>query len=205
MLGAVLSGPVLAVQAQKWIERAREKRNRKLWIFHTLMATRAARVAGEHVQALNMIDLAFYGRRAFSINYKTKRERQVVDAWKEYFDHLHQNFPDTELQTWRSRGDELFVNLLFAISRDVNFDFDRVSLKRGIYSPRAHGELELDQLAIRKLMLSVLSGTQPLKMAVISLPGPPEVAPAVVAVMPAAHALPKGDAGAKTEAPESSP
>src|SRR6266571_9470615 len=177
MLIAVLLGPVLAVQAQKWIERARENNNRKLWIFHTLMATRAARVSADHVKALNMIDLAFYGRRFFSMNYKTKREKQIADSWKEYFDHLHQSFPDAELSNWTSRGEELFINLLFAISRDVSFDFDRVSLKRGIYSPRAHGEFEFELLAIRKLLLRVLSGETSLNMAITSLPIPQGPAP----------------------------
>jgi hypothetical protein len=59
IIGATILGPILAVQAQKWVEIIRERRGRKLWIFHTLMATRAARTSTEHVQALNMIDLIF--------------------------------------------------------------------------------------------------------------------------------------------------
>jgi uncharacterized protein DUF6680 len=172
-IGALLLGPVLAVQAQKWIERSKERRSRKLWIFQTLMATRAAKVSTEHVQALNMIDLAFYGRRFFWTHLKSKKERQIVEAWKEYLDHLAQIVPDAEMMNWSARGDELFVNLLYAISRDVNFDFDRVSLKRGIYSPRAHGDLESDQHVIRKALVKLLSGQTPLKMDVVSLPGQP--------------------------------
>ena len=57
MIIAVLLAPVVAVQVQKWLELFREDRARKLWIFKTLMATRAATVSPEHVQALNMIDL----------------------------------------------------------------------------------------------------------------------------------------------------
>ena len=53
---AVFLAPVVAVQVQKWLEVFREQRARKLWIFKTLMATRAATVSQEHVQALNMID-----------------------------------------------------------------------------------------------------------------------------------------------------
>ena len=58
---ATLMGPVLAVQAQKWVERARERGNTKRWITYTLMATRGARLSQEHVNALNAIDLAYYG------------------------------------------------------------------------------------------------------------------------------------------------
>jgi hypothetical protein len=39
------------------IEDNKAKKQRKLHIFKTLMATRAARLSAEHVQALNMIDL----------------------------------------------------------------------------------------------------------------------------------------------------
>jgi hypothetical protein len=60
IVSATLLGPILAVQAQKWLERWRDYRNRKMWVFQTLMATRAARLEAEHVRALNMIDLVFY-------------------------------------------------------------------------------------------------------------------------------------------------
>ena len=53
----------MAVQVQKWLEVFREERGRKLWIFKTLMATRASAVSAEHVQALNMIDLEFREKR----------------------------------------------------------------------------------------------------------------------------------------------
>ena len=62
---ATLLGPILAVQAQKWIEGVREQRTRKLRVFTQLMATRAARLSAEHVQAINMIDLVFYGSFIF--------------------------------------------------------------------------------------------------------------------------------------------
>ena len=190
MLLAVLLGPILAVQAQKWLERARASRNRKRWIFDTLMATRAVRVSPEHVKALNMIDLAFYGRRLFSATYKTRREKQVVEAWREYLDHLNQIVAQGQLNDWTSRGEELFVNLLFAMSKDMDFDFDRVQLKRGIYYPRGHDELAFDHLAIRKLLVKVLSGERPLRMEVAPPTAPQHAAPAVITDSPPPQVLP---------------
>ncbi|MCG0019452.1 DUF6680 family protein [Vibrio parahaemolyticus] len=61
-IGAVIIGPILAVQAQKIIENITERKRRKLQLFHTLMETRATRLSGAHVSALNMIDLEFYGK-----------------------------------------------------------------------------------------------------------------------------------------------
>jgi len=167
---ATVIGPILAVQAQKAIERARERRGRKAWLFQTLMATRAARISPEHVQALNMIDLVFYGKRLLGVNRRSNAEQAVLDAWKEYLDHLNTKVEEKDLSVWVAKGDDLFVNLLFEISKDVQFTFDRVQLKKGVYSPVAHGDLEFEQNTNRKLLLKVLSGQMPLKMEITNIP-----------------------------------
>jgi hypothetical protein len=91
MLFAVLLSPLLAVQVQEWLEQFREKRIRKILIFETLMATRAAGLPPEHVRALNMIDLTFYGGVP---NKRSKKDQQVLDAWKEYLDQLSTPYPE---------------------------------------------------------------------------------------------------------------
>lgn len=170
VVAATIAGPVLAVQAQKWIERFRERRGRKLWVFQQLMATRAARLSTEHVQALNMIDLVFYGTHVFGILRRSKAEQAIIDAWREYHDHFNTQFDNNSAAVWNTKADELFTNLLFAIAQDVRYKFDRVQLKKGIYSPRAHSDLEAEQRAIRTLALQVLAGEKALKMDVASLP-----------------------------------
>ena len=170
IIAATLLGPILAVQAQKAVERIRERRQRKLLVFHTLMATRAARLSAEHVKALNMIDLTFYGHRVVGIHRRSKREQTVLNSWREYFDHLETKFDDEHAPNWGVRGEELFINLLNAIAADVDFTFDRVQLKRHIYSPVAHGRLEEEQEKLRRLAIAVLSGESPLSMNVSSLP-----------------------------------
>ena len=59
-----LISPVVAVQVQKFIKRYTDRKTLKIDIFKQLMATRSqnARLSNEHVRALNMIDIAFYGR-----------------------------------------------------------------------------------------------------------------------------------------------
>ena len=83
---AILLAPIIAVQAQWRVELRREKRGQKDRIFQALMATRAARVAPTHVQALNMITLVF----------TKKREQAVLEAWKVYHDHLHQGAQEAQ-------------------------------------------------------------------------------------------------------------
>ena len=85
---ATLLGPILAVQAQKTIERWRDIRRQKLWVFSTLMSTRAARLVPDHIRALNMIDLVFYGTRRFGMDRRSNSEQAVLNKWKEYLDEL---------------------------------------------------------------------------------------------------------------------
>lgn len=181
LVGATVAGPVLAVQAQKWVERAREATNRRVIVFTTLMATRQSRISMEHVRALNSIDLAFYGRRVLGVTMRGSKSQAVLDAWHDYHAHLCVSYErrpknDAELRDWTGRGDELFTNLLERLATATNFKFDRQQLKAGSYSPEAHGTVELEQQAVRKLALDVMSGQRPLAMDVKSWPIDPTAA-----------------------------
>jgi len=175
---ATLLGPILAVQAQKWIEGVREQRARKLRVFTQLMATRAARLSPEHVQAINMIDLVFYGGFTFGIHRRTRKEQAILNAWREYHDNLCNGaeLTETQQQAHFAQRNELFLNMLYAISQDVGFTFDRVQLKRGAYTPIAHEQIEADQNALRRVLLNALSGESPLSMKVLQMPSNPELA-----------------------------
>jgi hypothetical protein len=170
VIGATVLGPILAVQAQKAVEAFRERRERKTRLFEQLMATRASRVAPEHVRALNMIDLVFYGERTLGVQRRSGKEQRILDSWKEYLDHLNNRGEDDQIMQWIAKGDELFTNLLYAIAEDIGFKFDRVQLKRGSYSPIAHGELEAEQAELRRATLSLVSGKHALKMNVVDFP-----------------------------------
>ena len=150
---AIISGPILAIQIQKYIEDYKEKKSRKLKIFKTLMATRASRINFQHVEALNMIDLEFSENK--------KQEKEILIAWKIYLDHLN-SFPSNELtdyeikrNNWLENGDNLFTRLLHSLSRYFGYEFDEVHLKKGIYSPQGHSELELDQITVRKGLVNL--------------------------------------------------
>jgi hypothetical protein len=180
---AAILGPILAVQAQKFIESFREARARKITLFEALMATRGSRVATEHVRALNMIDLVFYGERTLGVLRRTGREQRILDAWKEYLDHLNNKLSDEQIQLWVAQGDELFTNLLYAMAQDIGYKFDRVQLKRGSYTPIAHGELEAEQVEFRRAMLSLVTGKHALNMNVVSFPIDPAAVEANKAVI----------------------
>lgn len=162
MIFAVLLAPLVAVQAQKWLEHYREERERKLRIFKTLMATRAATVSPDHVQALNMIDLEF----------NDKKYKNVTLSWKTYLDHLG-NFPkdDEKAQpVWSDKMADLLAKLLQEMGKSLGYEFDEVHIKKGIYSPEAHARVEDENMLLRKGLLRLLYGDGSLKMDVQSFP-----------------------------------
>ena len=178
---ATLIGPIAAVQAQKWVERSRAKAAMKEAIFKSLMATRAQRLNPDHVKSLNMIDIAFYGRKVWGERRQTKSEKMVTRAWHEYFSTLEEFLPDDagqdQHQRLGERREDKFIDLLAAIAIAQGYDFEALELRKRRYNPEAHNSFEAQTSAIRTGVEAVLSGRQSLKMEVTNLP-PPQ--PAVV-------------------------
>jgi len=169
---AVILGPILAVQAQKFLEGFQEKSKRRHALFRTLMSTRAERLHRNHVEALNMIDIEFYGRLLPFIRtrYQTKKEQAVTHAWKCYNSHLNQKDDYESLDLWLKKCDELFTEMLYAMSQALNYDYDKVQLQRDCYRPVAHGDLENTQLAILSGLNEVINKGRPLPMFVVNFP-----------------------------------
>ena len=162
MITAVLIAPLLAVQAQKRLERFRQSRGRKMRIFKTLMATRAATVSLDHVQALNMIDLEFHDD-AF---------KAVTNAWKIYLDHLWSYPKDDEKAepVWIDKKADLLTKLLLEMGKSLGFNFDEVHIKKGIYAPEAHAQTENETILLRRGLLRLIYGDSSIKMDIQSFP-----------------------------------
>ncbi len=154
---AIIAAPIIAVHVQKIFEGIRVQKNRRLVLFQALMATRAARVSAQHVQALNMIDFEFY------------HDETIRESWKIYLDHLNTPYEEKDSTLWVDKGDGLFTDLLHTMAGVLGYRFDKVHLKKGIYSPIAHGEHELELLAIRRNLTKILTGEQSLPMEVTSI------------------------------------
>jgi FtsZ-binding cell division protein ZapB len=131
------------------------------------MATRGAVLSPAHVEALNMIDLEFAGGG--------KKNEQVRRRWREYLDQLASLSQDPEQQKeqlprWAERNRDLLADLLHDMGSAVGYEFDRVQILRGIYTPLGHANFEFETQAIRRLLLEVLIGNRPLPLDVRSLP-----------------------------------
>ena len=126
---AILVAPVVAIQVSLWLAKNQEKRQRRLLLFRTLMGTRASTMAREHVQALNVVDVDFYG--------SDNKSRAVVDALKVYLDHLNTAPPGQE---WGKKRQDLLVDLLQIMATQLGYQFDKTEIKRTSYTPRGYGD-----------------------------------------------------------------
>ena len=153
----IILGPIVALGIQRNSEKRREKRNRKLVIFKELMATRATTLSPRHVDALNAIEVEFSKGGG-------KSEKLVLDTWRLYLEHLNTSgtLSGDQLQRWVERKLELLIDLLYEMSRALQYDFDKVALKKNIYSPRGHSELEIDQRLLRQQVIEITAGKRPI-------------------------------------------
>ena len=162
-IAAIILGPILAVQAQKWVERKREERVRKLFLFRELMATRAARLSQRHVEALNLIDLEY--------DQTKPAHKPVQEAWRSYLDALGiSNDPQHQDVIFEKRN-RAFIELMYQMGKYLKFPFDRVAIERNVYSPIGHGKLEDDQELIRKGVVELLTGKRALSTISWLMPG----------------------------------
>jgi hypothetical protein len=151
---AILVAPIIALKVQRRSDEGREAVNRKLWIFKTLMSNRATRWNPVCVQALNMIDIEF----------TEKVEKEIRDAWRELLDHYNDWGRKTpELRQVEDKKDietaaNLLAELLVKMGKRLGYDFDKVYVKKAWYFPEGLGNIEQEQHALRKALLSLLSG-----------------------------------------------
>jgi hypothetical protein len=162
MIVAILAAPFLAVFAQRQIDLWREQRQRKLWVFKTLMATRGRTLSPEHVQALNMIEIEF----------QKSSEKPILDAWKQYHDHLNSYPREGENQkeravVWDDEAAKLLANLLIKMSEAFSYKFDAVQVKKGAYSPQGHATTELELQLLRRFVLEWLAGDRKVSVSIV--------------------------------------
>jgi hypothetical protein len=161
---ATFLGPILAVQAQKLLERRRFEKDQRLRVFKTLWTTRVAKLSHDHVTALNMISLEFPERK-----YKKVRR-----AWQVYLAHLGVVLPEEKFQpVFFQERNRLFTELLQEISEAVGFDFDRNAIEKEAYSTKFQENFENDNTIIRQKLALILNGKAAFPMDVVGFPGDP--------------------------------
>lgn len=181
---AIAVGPFLGIWVHGNLEDKKRTYERKLDIFKTLMATRATPLAREHVESLNRIDIEFTGQK----------EKRVREAWAVLLDHYgqgpiqptkplpsqppadHERY-STEWQNyenaqerWSERTIELRAALLKEMGLIFKYEFDEIKIKKAIYHPRFHGDVEAEQLLLLTAANDVFRGNRPLAMYIVNWP-----------------------------------
>ena len=126
---ATLVGPILAVLITRWRDRVTTKKDRQLYIFRVLMATRRQKINLEHVQALNLIEIDFYNCTP------------IQTAWRAYLDHLSTPDPgrplsQDEFLARDKTQQDLLTKLLSEMAKYLGFsNIDQIDIRNGGYAP----------------------------------------------------------------------
>lgn len=151
---AIFTGPIFALQIQKKLDERKDRKQRRFWVFRSLMVTRGTGLSPVHVEALNAIDIEFSGT--------DHNDKLVREKWKEYLDHLSVKPPEKASDDWwnsnNRKTEELLAGLLKQISIAVGYDFDVTHIKRAAYVPTFFHNFELENNFVRKSLVELFLG-----------------------------------------------
>lgn len=159
---ATFTGPLCAVKMTRHIDEKREKRARQLAVFRSLMGTRRTPLSDEHVKALNLVEIEFYGVDA------------VQRTHRELMQHI--NTKPVDENAWTERKRHLTTRLLSAMATALGYNLQQLDVLEGGYYPQGYANLEQEQQLVRHLLIDVLSARRPLAVAPAA-PTPPSPFP----------------------------
>lgn len=144
-VGAIIAAPLVTLWVQKKLETIKSRTERRQAIFRALWVNRRRQFYIARVDALNMIDVDFYG------------ERKVQDAWDElrahYFRPEHPGLNEEQIFAER---EGLFATLLFEISQVLGYKFGRTQIRDNVYRPQLHNDFDVIEFETRKRTLDLL-------------------------------------------------
>ena len=148
---AILLSPIIALTISNYLQNKKNKKERKLHIFYTLMRTRAQKLHYDHVQALNTIDVEFYD------------EKKVVEAWKKYLRSLEK--PNSE--NLLLEREDLFTEMLQKMAKVLDYDFSITDIKNTSYYPVGYGNDFNRQESILTNLDSIVKGDKELPIKIV--------------------------------------
>ncbi|MEN7343758.1 MAG: DUF6680 family protein [Pseudomonadota bacterium] len=157
---AIVVGPIIALQLQRFLDKRARSEQTKDALFFTMMSNRGNRLSIAWVESLNSIDYVFAGKRTWSGQRQTKREKNVVDKWqvlRQRFNEPQSKSTGTEFQAWLERQQKAVIDLLVAMAEERGYYFPTTEIDTGAYSPTGHADFEREQAQIRKALATSLS------------------------------------------------
>jgi hypothetical protein len=144
---AIIAAPMTALWVQRKGDDDRAAKARKEAIFRTLWTNRARPAYLARVDALNMIDVEFFG------------EQKIIDAWADLFAHFKTDYKAegvTEAEQTRRRI-EKYATLLYEISQSLGYTIGKTHIRDDIYRPEIHNEYDEIELQTRRLTRDTLA------------------------------------------------
>ena len=151
---AAVAGPMIAV----WITRLSDSRkavhDRRMEIFRTLMRTRKMPIHYDHVGALNLVEIEF------------AHDAKVIAAWKDYLKNLSERMPanmsSEDQAALTQKRDSLLTKLISEIATVLKFKVEQLDILEGNYIPQGWSDDEWEQKVVRRSLIAVLGGRQPI-------------------------------------------
>lgn len=142
------------------------ERERRLTVFRVLMGTRRNTMAAEHVQALNLIDIEFAKDtkvierwhdllQHFTITHARRAGEEAAEGMTQDMVSANQSKFDKRLFDERQK---LLAKLLQEMGKKLEFDLEQFDIAEGGYYPSGLGNIELQQQAIRTLLVDIYLG-----------------------------------------------
>lgn len=156
-------GPIFAVLITIWRDWRNSIKSRRLNVFRTLMATRRVGISPEHVNALNLVEVDFYGIGT------------VQRCWRAYKDHL---FADVEENAaWHEKKERLLADMLFQMARTLRFQIPALEIFKGGYAPKGWEHRNNRQNVALEYLNDLYHGTRVVPIGVVyppaTSPNPP--------------------------------
>lgn len=168
---ATIVGPLSAVFITRWSDIRRERRNRLLYVYRTLMATRRSAISQDHVSAINLVEVEFHG------------VKPVIEAWSAYLTHLNTPTPsgatNDQLAAWNDRRAELLALLLVKIAAHLGISKGEIEILHGGYAPQAWLTREQRADSIQDFAVRLSQGQAILPITVSQQPPPSNPYPPV--------------------------
>jgi hypothetical protein len=165
IVAATFLGPILAVVISLWRENRREKRDARMRVFGTLMASRGSEIHVDSVRALNSVQVAF------------SHDEHVLDAWRDLMEHVE--LPTAATPEWGARYQTFLLIMLSAMARDLGMRDLAQQIRNGrfrAYAPRGWGEHEKRIIAAYEYVGRLAEKTAAVPVAVVYT-APPGTAP----------------------------
>jgi hypothetical protein len=141
---AIVAGPCLALFIQRKLDIEREKKAQRQQLYLNLMSSRGTMLAADHVRALNSIEIVF----------SEKSDSKIRDAWRKLMALV---LTDMKQPGWFDRYQDLKADLFREIGLTIGYDFSTDDLKRHVYAPSEHGDIQSDLSLIRKALAKALT------------------------------------------------